>query len=291
MSFSFSQNLISDISDSQSDSSQPLTQPMTNCTNISRQNMAIPRPPSFPMMSTQSAASVPYSFPDQQRAKYTRVENTIPSQSAIGDILRETQIRINSIPSSSSRMLEEALLFLEDNVKKEHSETLAGIKSVSEILQTVKSVLILSSEESNKSKSSVKPCLHIAQSLKRLLDVIVKDQEDTTKVLDYLEKGIQAHEQLYQDVLKKLSHTVDALNYERVKEADGEEIMFKKKFEKISYYSSNTRSKYDFSTTAPFTAKKVGRNFSCVRRQEKPVIIDFSSVMEVDSDSEDEWEE
>ena len=287
MSFSFSQNLLSDISDSQSDSSQPLTQPMTNCTNISRQNMAIPRPPSFPMMSTQSAASVPYSFPDQQRAKYTRVENTIPSQSALGDILRETQIRINSIPSSSSRMLEEALVFLEENVKKEQSETLAGIKSVSEILQTVKSVLILSNE-SNKSKSLVKPCLLIAQSLKKLLDVIVKDQEDTSKVLDYLEEGIQEHEQLHQDVLKKLSHTVDALNYARGKEADEEE-MFKKKSEKISYYSSNTRSKYDFSTTAPFTAKKVVRNF-CVRRQEKPVI-DFSSVMEVDSDSEDEWEE
>ena len=289
MSFSFSQNLLSDISDSQSDSSQPLTQPMTNCTNISRQNMAIPRPPSFPLMSTQSAASVPYSFPDQQRAKYTRVENSIPSQSTLGDILRETQIRINSIPSSSSRMLEEALVFLEENVKKEQSETLAGIKSVSEILQTVKSVLILRNEESNKSKSLVKPCLLIAQSLKKLLDVIAKDQEDTSKVLDYLEEGIQEHEQLHQDVLKKLSHTVDALNYARGKEADEEE-MFKKKSEKISYYSSNTRSKYDFSTTAPFTAKKVVRNFSSVRRQEKPVI-DFSSVMEVDSDSEDEWEE
>ena len=74
------------------------------------------------------------------------MENTILSQSAIGDILRETEARITSIPSSSSRMLEEALVFLEDNVKTEKLSTLACVKSVSDVLQTVKGVLTVRNE-------------------------------------------------------------------------------------------------------------------------------------------------
>jgi len=303
MSFSFSQNLLSDISDSQgSDSSQPLTQPMMSyTTNNSWQNMtmAIPRPPSFPMRSKQSGASNLISFPDQPRSKYTRVESAIPSQSALGDILRETQARINSIPSSSSRMLEEALVFLENKVKSEKLDTLARGKSVSDILQTVKGVLTERNEESSQAKSLVKSCLFIAESLKELLESVAEDQEDATKLLDYLEQSVQAQELLYKDVLIKLNHTADAIDNVREKEVMDEEIMLEKKSGNISNHSSrgalmNIRSKNDCLTinATPFSARRVVRNFSCVTRQVKP-IIDFSSVMEMDSDSdsEDEWEE
>ena len=301
MSFSFSQNLFSDISDSQgSDSSQPLTQPMVSYnTNNSWQNMtmAIPRPPSFPMRSKQSGASNLISFTDQPRSKYTRVESAIPSQSALGDILRETQARITSIPSSSSRMLEEALVFLENKVKTEKLDTLARGKSVSDIVQTVKGVLTERNEESSQAKSLVKSCLFIAESLKEVLKGVAEDQEDATKFLDNLEQSVQAQELLFKDVLIKLNHAADAIDNVREKEVMNEEIMLEKKSENISNHSSrgalmNTRSKNDCLTTyaTSFAARRVVRNFPCVTRQVEP-IIDFSSVMEVDSDSEDEWEE
>jgi len=300
MSFSFSQKLLNDIPDSQgshSDSSQPLTQPMmgyytTNHSSQPKTAMAIPRPPSFPKVSRQSGGTAHYRSTDQLRANYSRVESNCTNQVALGDILRDIQTRINSIASSSSRMLEEALVFLEDNVKKEKTETLAGIKFIEENVQTLKDDLLVHNEETDiKTKNLMKPCLSIAQSLKKMLYTVSEDREDATKVLDSLEKSVQAQALLSQNVLEKLTYAANALD-------SMEETIFIKKAEMSidhrkgsSGEPMSTRRKYECTFTAPsFDKERAVRNFSCVNRQVKP-IIDFSSVMEVDSDSDDEWDE
>ena len=121
MSFSFSQNLMSEIPSSQgshSDSSQPLTQPMMyGMPMSSRQNFTLPRPPSCPNLTRNTTSSSYYSH-DQQRAKYSRVEKTNTDKAALGDTLREVQVRLSSVPSSCSRMLEEGLVFLEEEITK-----------------------------------------------------------------------------------------------------------------------------------------------------------------------------
>jgi len=304
MSFSFSQNLLNDMSESQgsqSNSSQPLTQPMMGmgyaANHYTRPNMAMPRPPSFPMAPTQGAGTTHYSLPGQMRAKYSRVEsnNNTTNPLILGETLRETLARVNSITSSSSRMLEEGLVFLEDNVKKEKTETLAGIRIITENVQSLKKVLLDNNEETNMtSKNLVKPCLNIAQSLKKMLNEVADDQEDTAKVLDNIEKSVQAQALLSQDVLEKLNQAADAVDSMK-------EIMCKKKAEispsdqskRLDGEPMNTRIKYGSTVTAPSVAERaVVRNFTCVNRQVKTIIDDFT-VMEIDSDSDsdDEWEE
>jgi len=305
MSFSFSQNLLNDIPETQgshSNISQPSTQPMMGkgytANHSSRQNMAMPRPrpPFFPMVSTQSAGTAHFSLPYQQlRAKYSRVgsNNYNTSPLILGDTLRQTMARINSITSSSSRMLEEALVFLEDNVKKEKTETVAGIKFFAENVQTLKEGLLLHNKDTTMmSENLVKPCLNIAQSLKKTLNVVAEDQHDTTKVLDDLEKCVQAQALLSLDVLEKLNHAADAVDSMK-------EIMLKKKAENFPSVHSqrsdeeplNTKMKYGSTLSVPSVAERaVVRKFSCVNRQVKSIIDDFT-VMEIDSDSEDEWEE
>jgi len=305
MSFSFSQNLLNDMSESQGsqgNSSQPLTQPMMGmgyaANPYSRPNMAMPRPPTFSMAPTQGAGTTHFSLPGQMRAKYSRVEsnNNNTNPLILGDTLRETLARVNSITSSSSRMLEEGLVFLEDNVKKEKTETLAGIRIITENVQTLKEVLRDHKEETTmKSKNLVKPCLNIAQSLKKILDVVADDQEDTAKVLDNLETSVQAQALLSIDVLDKLNQAADAVDSMK------EIIMCKKKAEispsdqskRLDGEPMNTRIKYGSTVTAPSVAERaVVRNFTCVNRQVKTIIDDFT-VMEIDSDSDsdDEWEE
>jgi len=303
MSFSFSQNLLNDMSESQGsqgNSSQPLTQPMMGmgytANPSSRPNVTMPRPPTFPMAPTQGAGTTHFSFPGQMRAKYSRVEGNNTNPLILGDTLRDTLARVNSITSSSSRMLEEGLVFLEDNVKKEKTETLAGIRIITENVQTLKEVLRDHKEETTmKSKNLVKPCLNIAQSLKKILDVVADDQEDTAKVLDNLETSVQAQALLSIDVLDKLNQAADAVDSMK------EIIMCKKKAEispsdqskRLDGEPMNTRIKYGSTVTAPSVAERaVVRNFTCVNRQVKTIIDDFT-VMEIDSDSDsdDEWEE
>ena len=127
MSFSFSQNLLDNISSSQGshgDSSQPSTQPMVgyNRSTFSRQNFTLPRPPSCPNMTLSSH--------DQQRAKYFKVENTSSDKAGLGQTLREVQARLSSVPSSCSRMLEEGLVFLEAEICKEKEVTAVSLEAV-----------------------------------------------------------------------------------------------------------------------------------------------------------------
>jgi len=295
MSFSFSQKLLNGIPESQGshrNSSQPLTQPMMGmgyaANHCSRLNMAMPPPPSpMPMVSTQRAGTAHFSLPDQLRAKYSRVESN--NKNTLGDTLRETQARVNSITSSSSRMLEEALVFLEHNVKKEKTETLAGIRLMGGNVQTLKEVLLVNNEDT---KNLVKPCLNIAQSLRKMLNVVVEDQQDTAKVLDDLEKSVQAQAVISLDLLEKLNHLADAVGSMK-------EIMLEKKAEIFPSDHSqssdeermNTKNKHGGTVSVSSVAERtVGRNFTSVNRQLKSIIDPFT-VMEIDSDSDDEWEE
>ena len=67
---------------------------------------------------------------DQQRAKYTKVENTSSNKAVLGQTLREVQARL----SSFLRMLEEVfLVFLELEISEEKEVATACVESVKTI--------------------------------------------------------------------------------------------------------------------------------------------------------------
>ena len=196
MSFSFSQNLLSDIPSSQgshSDSSQPLTQPMMgyNMPTSSRQNFTLPRPPSCPNLTRNSTSSF-YSH-DQQRAKYSRVEKTSTDKAALGDTLREVQVRLSSVPSSCSRMLEEGLVFLEGEITKENEMTMASVRSMTDVIETVSHLSQGNNcgETVKIMKSAVKTSIEMVESVKKVLDTVQEDQKNTARVIDIIEDRLQ----------------------------------------------------------------------------------------------------
>merc|ERR1719318_1415331 len=125
MSFSFSQNLLGEISSSQGSQS-------ASSQSSSRQNFTLPRPPSCPNITKNI-----FSSQDQQRAKYSKVENTSSDKAGLGQTLREVQARLSSVPSSCSRMLEEGLVFLEAKISKEKEVTASSVKVLRDIIEKI----------------------------------------------------------------------------------------------------------------------------------------------------------
>merc|ERR1719186_1393118 len=113
------------------------TQPMiihNRSTNSTSQNFTLPRPPSGPDLTMPVISS----YQEHQRAKYSRKENNSNRQAGLGQTLREVQTRLSSVPSSFSRMLEEALIFLEAMITNEEDMTSESVKSLRKMLvQTV----------------------------------------------------------------------------------------------------------------------------------------------------------
>merc|ERR1719508_172229 len=110
------------------------TQPMimqNRSTNSTRQNFTLPRPPSCPDL----ARPVSSSYQDHQRAKYSMKENSSDRQAGLGQTLREVQTRLSSVPSTFSRMLEEALIFLEAMITKEEDMTSESVMTLRKMLE------------------------------------------------------------------------------------------------------------------------------------------------------------
>ena len=74
---------------------------------------------------------------DQQRAKYSKVENTSSNKAGLGQTLREVQAMLSSVPNSCSTMLEEGLVFLDEKISKEKEVTAASVKVVRDIIEKI----------------------------------------------------------------------------------------------------------------------------------------------------------
>jgi len=306
MSFSFSQSLLDEIPSSQaslSDSSQPPTQPMLGCTGNqpSIQNMTLPMPWLPPPRNAVTSSNSSFG---QQRAKYSRVEatNNNHSKAVMGDILRDVQAKINSVSLSSSRMLEEALVFLEKEVTKENSKTLTDIRSVDEILSELTDLVQVMKEENEKNS---KHCLETAKLLRMVLRAVKEDEDETVKVTDSLNGFLEVQMRKTQYLLDKLNKTIhDASSNlgEISKEKVTEKLMLHGMAKELSHVKELRRTRGEIclrrreANPPPTTARTAVRSFSFTRevRSQVQPILDFSTIMEVDdldSDTDTEWEE
>lgn len=301
MSFSFSQSLSSQVS--QGDQYQPLTQPMAG---KSRQDMTRPWLPS----SSKIAA---YNYFDQHRAKYSRLESINPSKATMGNMLKEVQARINQLPSTFSKMLEEAIVFLEEEVSKDKSKTLTNLSSVEDILNALIAVFQVQGEET---QINSKNCLETTALLRMVLRAVKENQEDTAKEMDNLKERIDIQTKQSQRLLEKLNKIVDEAS------SNSEDVSMGKVDDKLPMFkvgAMEQSSVRDVKNTGkescpngreansppgapPTAARTAVRKFSIMRglsRQADP-FSDFSNIMKVDdldsdsdsdSDTECGWEE
>jgi len=298
MSFSFSQSLLGEITSSQgslSDSSQPLTQPM----------QGYPVNPCLPWLPPPRASVTSHGSSGQHRAMYTRVGETNHSKAAMADFLRDVQVRINSLSSSTSRMLEEGLVFLEEEVLKENSKTLTNLRSIEEILNALTDLPQVQKEETEKNS---KHCLETAELLRMVLRAVKEEEDETAKEMDNLEEVIDIQTKQSQRLLEKMIRTVDA--------ASNLEVSVKNVQEKLSMLNLGAKeqqspvrkvkntggkescSRREEANPPPTVARTAVRNFSFTREVKSQVqpICDFSTIMELDDDDLDsdtgsEWEE
>lgn len=235
---------------------------------------------------------------DQQMAKFTRLEKANPGQAVLGGTLREVQTRINSLPSSFSRMMEEALAFLEEQFKNEKSGMSNQIRSLVDSLQTVKNLHEAENEGAGeKIKTVLNPCLSMAETFKTMLDELYTDAKETASVLKCLEKSIEDQTKLCDDLLATLYLAVDTLhNRLGVKEAvvinNPKKHFFRQSEMSEETFYRNRRILCPSSTDVSYhaTNKSLVGNFTCAVNPVQPCI-DFSAIMEVDSDTDDECEE
>eukprot|EP00092_Neocalanus_flemingeri_P022398 GFUD01024291.1.p1 GENE.GFUD01024291.1~~GFUD01024291.1.p1 ORF type:complete len:300 (+),score=117.01 GFUD01024291.1:132-1031(+) len=296
MSFSFSQNLLSDLSSSQSSQSDslPPTQPMIrhnwSTSNTTRQNFTLPRPPSCPNMNR------PVSSQEPQRAKYTRQENK-SDKTSLGQTLKEVQAGLSSVPSTFSRMLEEALVYLETMITKEEEMTSDKVKSVKDFLEKVVEEGKTGVEEmSKKASASVEMSLKMMETLTNVMAAVDSDQNNTMKVVQNLEekldKQILINKKLLED-FQRLNDSFQSVGVENVRRMV--KLVAMEEMEVLKRVQNEAR-KYDGRGPAIFEGQgaKTGsvRNFSLANKKFQDMV-DFSVVLEIDEDDEDDdvWED
>ena len=303
MSFSFSQNLLSDISSSQSSQSDslPSTQPMimnNMSTRSSRQNFTFPRPPSCPDLTG------PVSSSNNLRAKDSRQENS-SGKTGLGQTLREVQARIGSVPSSFSRMLEEALLFLETEMTKEGDMTRERVKSVRNLLDQVAEDLIenksVGEEICKKTNSSVENNIRTVNTIAKAMLIVEAGQEDTLRVVEMVEAKLDQQLQFSRDLLEdvhKLKEKHLKNQTDLVREAVKEELerMRSSRAEKSETGGPRETVEHLGVAAAPVTVvRSTVRCFSMASGKEEEIqkVVDFSTVMEVDEEEDlwGDWEE
>ena len=300
MSFTFSQNLLSDITSSQSSQSDtlPPTQPMimpNRSINSTRQNMTFPRPPSCPDLSRPVSSSY-------QRAKYSRQENSSNRQASLGITLREVQTRLNSVPSTFSRMLEEALVFLEAMITKEEETTSESVKTLRNILEkTVEEFSAVKTKEEEVYKKA-STSVEIVKSLTKALVAVDAGQNNTARVVEIIEKKLDKQVQFNIELMKDVSRLKDDIpNGEMRNLAEIVRETVRVELERIK-----RKSILDSSTSrvggasANWLGRAVGpfggvnsstvRGFSLATGQGEQVqaMVDFSLVMEMDDEEEEE---
>ena len=294
MSFSFSQNLLDNISSSQgsqSDSSLPPTQPMMgyNMATSSRQNFTLPRPPSCPNMTRNTFSSLSH---DQQRGKYSKVENNSSDKAGLGQTLREVQARLSSVPSSCSRMLEEGVGFLEAEIGKEKEATAASVKVVRDIIKKILEFCEAANTEEliEKKNASLKISFEMVETLKEMLIAVDEEQKSAVKVIDIMEERLDQQMKANKELSKEISQlNVISMNMsEVVKKVVKEEV---EKMQRKTGQVNNTG--WGGAGGRRAAVVRTVRGFSLARRLGKQLeaVVDFSTVMEVDDDDDDDWEE
>eukprot|EP00092_Neocalanus_flemingeri_P022400 GFUD01024293.1.p1 GENE.GFUD01024293.1~~GFUD01024293.1.p1 ORF type:complete len:315 (+),score=111.23 GFUD01024293.1:132-1076(+) len=302
MSFSFSQNLLSDLSSSQSSQSDslPPTQPMIrhnwSTTNTTRQNFTLPRPPSCPNMNR------PVSSQEPQRAKYTRQENS-SDKTSLGQTLKEVQAGLNSVPSTFSRMLEEALVYLETMITKEKEMTSNKVKSVNDDLEKVIEEVLkgktVVEEESKKASASVEMSLKLMETLTNVLSAVDADQKKTVKVVQNLEekldKQIRINQKLLED-FQRLNYSDQSIRVDNMRRMV--RLVAKEELEALKGVQ-NQAGEYDGRRPARFERQGANTDVTPVRstvsvrnsslaNKKVQDMVDFSVVMEIDEDEDED---
>jgi len=242
--------------------------------------------------------SRPFVPHDQQMAKFTRLEKANPGQAVLGETLREVQTRIKSLPSSFSRMMEEALAFLEEQFKNEKSGISNQIRSLLDTLQTVKNLHQVENEDADKKiKTVINPLLIMGETFKTMLDDMYTDAKETASVLKCLEESVEDQTKLCNDLLETLCIAVDTL-HRRLGLKDAvvinipKEPLFRQSemLEKSLYCNRRVLCPSSTNVSYHATNKSLVRNFTCAVNPVQSCF-DFSAIMEVDSDTDDECEE
>ena len=201
-------------------------------------------------------------------------------------------------------MLEEGLVFLEEEITKEAEMRMAGVRSMTDVIETVSHLSQgnMRGETVEIMKSAVKTSLEMAESVKKVLDTVQEDQKNTSRVIDIIEDRLQNLKNDNIELLDKLREANRGSNNltEKVKKLVDEELrMNDRKAGQPNYKRNEAPGRAAAQpTAASFSVLRTGvRGFSLARKLSSKVetLVDFSSVMEVDDDGDDDdsdmWEE
>jgi len=278
MSFSFSQNLLADIIDNGSQSqpeSLPPTQPLF-AVPMQKQDMQayqqqqltrskFPRPPSCPDFSRKESNSQSKMMP--------------PQQQNMGQLLKDVNSSITSVPSSCSRMFEEGLSFLESLVHQKREILVAGVKKLESTMKANENYADGKREEYVKLEKIVDDCVARLGSLNSTLSSLETEQEELSKLATELLTMIENQNEMVHKMLSNVSRgKAFATKYDTSPQRGD------KHFTHHHEQFRNEVSTVFRSRLRTFNVSPQGRDLEAG--------VDFNSIMEFeDSDMENEWEE
>jgi len=190
------------------------------------------------------------------------------------------------------------LAFLEDQFKNEKTGVSNQIRSHVDTLQTVKNLHEVEKEDAEKKNNAlINPCLSLAETFKIMLGDLYTDAKKTASAMKCFEESIEDQIKLCNDLLETLYIVADTHHRRKGLKDAVVSNNAKEPFFRLSEMSDETyrnRKKLSPSSTgASYHATNIKssvRNFTCAVNPVQPSI-DFSAIMEVDSDTDIEYEE
>jgi len=279
MSFSFSQNLLADISENSSQS-QPPAQPQFVVPMEKQEMQAYHR-----HQLTRSNFPRPSSCPDFTRKQTSSnlsssQSKMMPQQQNLGQILKDVNSSITSVPSSCSRMFEEGLSFLESLVHQKREILVTEVKKLESTIKANENYADGKQEEYVKLEKVVDDCIARLGSLNSMLSSLETEQEELTKLVAVLLTMI---ENLNETVHKMVSNVNRGKAFATKDDASPQRG--DKHFTHHHEQVRNEVSTVCRSRLRTFDVSPQGSDM-------ETLCDDFNSIMELgDSDSENEWEE
>jgi len=278
MSFSFSQNLLADISENSSQS-QPPAQPQFVVPMEKQEMQAYHR-----HQLTRSNFPRPSSCPDFTRKQTSSnlsssQSKMMPQQQNLGQILKDVNSSITSVPSSCSRMFEEGLSFLESLVHQKREILVTGVKKLESTIKANENYADGKREEYVKLEKIVDDCVARLGSLNSMLSNLETEQEELAKLATDLSTMIENQN----EVVHKMLSNVNRGKAFAIKN-DTSPLRGEQHFTHHYEQSRNEVSTVFRSRLRTFNVSPQGRDLEAG--------VDFNSIMEFeDSDMENEWEE
>merc|ERR1719342_1252594 len=140
---------------------------------------------------TRSNFPRPYSCPDFTRKQTSSnlsssQSKMMPQQQNLGQILKDVNSWITSVPSSCSRMFEEGLSFLESLVHQKREILFTEVKKLESTIKANENYADGKQEEYVKLEKVVDDCIARLCSLNSMLSSLETEQEELTKLVSVL---------------------------------------------------------------------------------------------------------